>query len=183
MRKNAFRLDKSQIKEIESERKRAQKQKKIKYDRRLRGLLLCGESGFSQQVAAEMIEMTLRPFQSIIRTYRNQGVAGIKVISPPGRPPSMSKDQEDELSGLLILGPEASGYDSGVWDWRTVQDLIVRHFKRKYSKSQIHRILHKIGFTVQYPTRRLHGADIALQQRWVHDTYSDVKKKQMKKEP
>lgn len=86
------------------------------------------------------------------------------------------------MSGLLISGPEASGYDSGVWDWRTVQDLIVRHIKRRYSKSQIHRILDKIEFTVQYPTRRLHGADTDLQQRWVHDTYSE-EKKQLKKKP
>ncbi len=177
MRKNAFQLNEEEIKLLESERLRARQGKEFKYDRRLRGILLCGRDGLSQRKAAEMIEMKLRYFQIVIRKYREEGIGGVKVQSPPGRTRTMSEEQERELSNLLESGPSGCGYDTGVWDWRTVRDLIFRQFNLKYSKSHIHRILHKLGFTVQYPNRNLYGADQELQQRWVKETFSEVKKK------
>ena len=114
MRKNAFQLSKEDCRVLETERMAAQIAKKYKYDRRLRGLLLCGREG---------------------------GVEGIPVGSPPGRKRQMSQTQEETLAQMLEAGPFGYGF--------------------------IHRILHHLGFTVQYPTRGLHGADNEEQQRWV----------------
>jgi len=90
VRKKAFKLSDEGIEILESERSAAKEAGGQKYDRRLRGLLLCGREGKTQQEAAEIVEFSPRHFQKIIRQYRAKGIQGIAVHSPPGRTPALT---------------------------------------------------------------------------------------------
>ncbi len=73
-----------------------------------------------------------------------------------GRPSRLSDEQMKELVDIVEAGPEVSGLDTGVWTSPIITDLVRRRFGIKYHPSQIRRILHKLGFSIQYPSQGTH---------------------------
>ena len=80
------------------------------------------------------------------------------------------------MSQIVAAGPEAYGLDTEVWDVKQVRKVIREKFGISRSNSQVNRILHQLGFTVQYPNRRLSRVDETVQQRWIKETFEPVKK-------
>jgi transposase len=93
----------------------------------------------------------------------------------------LSLEEKRELALIIKDGPEKSGLDTGVWTSPLIVDLVERSFEISYSASQIRRILHELGFSVQYPRRELAEADDKQQATWVQEELPAIKKKSAKK--
>src|SRR5579863_7684413 len=57
---------------------------------------------------------------------RRRGVAGLRRIPRPGRPPKLARAQLAQLPRLLAYGAEAHGFPTAVWTTQRVADLLRR---------------------------------------------------------
>jgi len=80
------------------------------------------------------------------------------------------------LEALLLKGPQAAGFDTDLWTCPRVAELVQRRFGVEYHVDHVGRLLHDLGWSPQLPERHSVERDEAAIQRWVHETWSQVKK-------
>lgn len=112
-----------------------------------------------------------------LRWYEAQGAHGLRSRKAPGRPPLLDADQRDELVAIIEAGPQAAGYDGGVWTGPRIGHLIQKRFGVRYHKQHIPRLLHHLGFSIQRPRKRLARADAEAQALWLRERLPAIKKK------
>jgi transposase len=77
---------------------------------------------------------------------------------------------------MVRQGPENSGLDTGVWTAPIIADLVSLRFNIAYSPSQIRRLLHELGFSLQYPRQEPSEADKKRQATWLEEELPEIKK-------
>ena len=87
-------------------------------------------------------------------------------LPPRGRPPGLDARQSAELTQFLKKGALSQGFSTELWTLRRVRQLIEVQFARRYSLSQIYRILIRLGFSRQRPTSLELEHDGAVIWRW-----------------
>ncbi len=93
------------------------------------------------------------------------GLSGLQA-QPLGRPGGLSVQQRAELLRLLMIGALAQGFATELWTVRRVSQLIEEKFSRRYSGSQVYRILVGLGFSSHAPTPVELRRDGAVIRRW-----------------
>jgi putative transposase len=182
MPKRGLKLDLEDYNDVVHHRYLAKKRKDPEARVRLRAILLVHEGKTLEQVG-RIIEVARSTVQRWIERYRCRGVTGLLVRGPyQGKKPRLSLDQKRELAILIRQGPEDSGLDTGVWTSPIIADMVKRRFKIAYSASQIRRVLHELGFSLQYPRQELSQADKKRQATWVEEELPEIKKKSKKRE-
>ena len=145
-------------------------------DLRLRAIELLSE-GTTIELTADICEVGTTTVKRWLDAYRAKGAWALISKGPyKGAQARLSDEQMKELADIIEAGPEAGGLDTGVWTSPIIADLVRRHFGIKYHPSQIRRILHKLGFSIQYPKQRLSLADKALQVVWIRKELPAIKK-------
>jgi len=71
----------------------------------------------------------------------------------------------------------AYGLMTGIWTSTTIAEIIEWEFDVKYHPGHVRKLLQDFGFSVQSPKRLLAAADKEKRDRWVSDTYPNIKKK------
>lgn len=112
-----------------------------------------------------------------LQWYEAMGIEGLLTGKSPGPTPKLTPEQYDVLVELIEEGPTAAGYTSGVWTGPMIGDLIAQRFGVRYHNHHIPRLLHKLGFSVQRPRKRLARADAEKQAKWLRVTFPAIKKK------
>jgi transposase len=177
MPRRGLRLSDEEYNHIVHWRYLAKKSKDIEARVRLRAVLLTHEGKTLEQVA-DTLEVARSTVQRWIENYRNRGTVGLLFRGPyKGRKPRLTLDQKRELAEIIREGPEKSGLDTGVWTSPIIADLVKRRFKISYSPSQIRRILHELGFSIQYPRQMLSEADKKRQATWLEEELPEIEKK------
>jgi len=177
MPRRGLRLDLEEYNHIVHHRYLAEKRKDLESRVRLRAIVLVHEGKTLEQVG-HILEVARSTVERWIERYRSTEVTGLLVRGPyQGKKPRLSLDQKRELATMIREGPECSGLDTGVWTAPIVADLVKQHFRIAYSPSQIRRILHDLGFSVQYPRQEFSQADKKRQATWVEEELPEVKKK------
>lgn len=127
-------------------------------------------------IAAEL-EVTRGSVTRWLQWYNQCGLDGIRTVKQPGRPPCLSPTQRAALERAIEDGPQACCYTSGVWTSPMICDMIRERFGVTYHVNHIPRLLHKMGFSVQRPRKRLARADTKAQEFWIKKTFPAIKKK------
>ena len=109
--------------------------------------------------------------------FNAAGAEGLRPRPRPGAPPRMSEEQHAELVTIIEAGPQAAGFFTGIWTGPMIGDLIRRRFGVSYHNHYVPHLLHKLGFSVQRPRKRLARADLARQEVWLRETFPSIKKK------
>lgn len=176
MPRRGLRLSDEQYNEVVQRRHLAKKNKDFEARNRLRALLLVHHGNTLKQTG-KILEVAKSTVQIWIKEYRSRGITGLLVKGPfKGRKPRLSLEQKRDLALMIREGPESCGLDTGVWTSPIIADLVKRRFNIEYSPSQIRRILHELGFSVQYPRRLLSKADKKLQATWLEEELPAIKK-------
>jgi transposase len=110
-----------------------------------------------------------------LQWYEALGIEGLRTI-PPGAEPRLTEAQRAELTAVVEAGPQAAGYQSGVWTGPMIGDLIEQRFGVRYHNHHIPRLLHQLGFSVQRPRKRLARADAQAQEHWLRVRLPAIKK-------
>jgi transposase len=127
-------------------------------------------------VVAERLGVDRRSVRRWKRAHRRQGHAGLRARPASGRPPKLSAAQRDRLARLVMAGPEAAGYHTGLWTCRRIVDLIRHQFKVVYHPDHVGRLLRTCGFSPQRPQPRAKERDDRRVREWVLREWTRVKK-------
>jgi len=143
--------------------------------KRVKGLLLYSQSVDVHQIMT-FLDVGKRTFYDWVNRFLDFGIDGVYESQRSGRPPKLNAEQLEILCDIVDSGPVAYGLETGIWTAPTIQSVIEREFGVRYNPSHVRRILHRLGFSVQRPTKKLARADESLQQKWVRETYPELKK-------
>jgi len=137
-------------------------------------------NGISVIQLAKTINMVRSTIYEWIKRFESEGVNGLISKKQPGAPPRLSLTQIDELTSAIEMGPNVCGYSSGIWTGPMIGDLIFNKFKVRYHNNYIPSLLHRLGFSVQKPKKKLAKADKEKQAYWLQIKFPEIKKKPIK---
>jgi transposase len=143
--------------------------------RRRRALTLVRQ-GLSLNAAARRIGCAASSVMRWVRAFRQQGRAGLKVRSAPGRPPRLTTRQRQGLLQQLLRGPMAHGYPTQLWTTQRIAEVIERRYGVRYHRNHVSRLLAQCGWSCQKPARRARERDEQAIARWKRNAWPRVKK-------
>jgi transposase len=154
---------------------RAQKDNDLRTWKRARAVLAYIEGRLNTDIGPEL-QVDPSTVSRWVAAYALQGIPALSPGKSSGAPPKLSDEQLQELGQLVEDGPVAAGFDSGIWTARLVGELIRRRFGVEYNWKYVPELLHKLGFSVQRPRKRLSRADLQAQEFWLRKTFPALKK-------
>lgn len=134
-------------------------------------------NGKSVIAIANMLDAARSSVYEWLDFYDALGPDGLRTTKPPGAECRLSEKQQEELVKIIEAGPVAAGYNTGIWTGPMLGNLIRRRFGVAYHNHHIPRLLHKLGFSVQRPRKRLAKADAEAQEYWLRTKLPRIKKK------
>jgi transposase len=150
------------------------KDSRVLQRRRMRaGRLLLG--GMAQAEVARKVGVSRTTVSVWNEQLQAGGLQGLRRRAR-GRPSALDAQQKTELVKLLKAGALALGFSTELWTLRRVGQLIEEKFARRYSESQVWRILVSLGFSSQRPTSRALERDEAGIRRWKRLRWPALKK-------
>ncbi len=111
------------------------------------------------------------------KRFNESGTRGLRHCKRKGPSPRLTEFQLGTLTEVIEAGPQSAGFDTGIWTGPMIGDWIRRKFGVNYHNHHIPRLLHRLGFSVQRPRKRLARADKARQARWINERFPAIKKK------
>jgi transposase len=132
--------------------------------------------GASLLAMAEKLDVTQSAVTKWLAAYVARGFDGLSPGRAPGPHSRLSPEQLDELARVIEGGSVAAGFTSGVWTGRMVAGFIRDRFGVAYSWKYVPELLHKLGFSVQRPRKKLSRADHEAQEFWLRETFPKLKK-------
>ena len=168
--KAKFALSGDDIVALEKAMRGAERRNDLQEYKRTRALLLAGRDGLTRREAADKVgarEWSVYEWQ---RRFESDGVTGLQTKKAPGPARRLSAEQLQRLAEIVERGPEAAGFDTGVWTSAQVQTIVRREFSQTYSISRISRILREMSFSYQLPKIRLAKADPEAKRKWREET-------------
>ena len=82
-------------------------------------------------------------------------------------PPALDVEQRVELKAAVQELPSRAGIDLSNWNWKVVRRFVEERFGLKLSRSSCLNYLHRLGFVLKRPKKRLIKADPARREAFV----------------
>lgn len=133
--------------------------------------------GYSLGEVARMIGVERRSVRRWRSAYRKKGRRGLEAKPALGRPPRLGPAQSRQLERELLRGAQAAGFQNELWTCRRVAELVKQRFGIEYHVDHVCRLLHRLGWSAQKPTRRAFERDEREIQRWIKQEWPAIKKK------
>ncbi|MGH9736934.1 MAG: winged helix-turn-helix domain-containing protein [Candidatus Acidiferrales bacterium] len=160
-------------------RRNAEQLKELERRRLLGARLLC--QGVPQAEVARRVDVHRQSVSRWAQQLKLGGRRALRSAGRAGRKPRLGPTELKRIVRGLERGPEALGYETGLWtSWR-VADLIERECGVKFSAVQAWRILRQLGWTPQRPAGRALERDEEKIRRWKQQRWPEIKKKREKK--
>jgi transposase len=109
------------------------------------------------------------------------GIPGLRKAGRAGRKPRLGAEDLQKIERGLKRGPEALGYETGLWTAWRVAHLIEEECGVRYHPSQAWRILRQLGWSCQRPTGRALERDEEKIRTWKQKRWPELKKRPKKK--
>ena len=135
------------------------------------------EKGYSQSEVARRVGAHRQSVSKWAAELQEKGRAGLKKAGRAGRKPRLSTEDLAKIEQGLKRGPEALGYETGLWTTTRVAHLIEQECGVAYHPSQAWRILRQLGWSCQRPTGRALERDDEKIQQWKKKRWPEIKKK------
>ena len=112
-----------------------------------------------------------------LKVFEEKGWKGLRSSKSSGPQPKITDAEVKKLKKWLNKNPRQLQFDFGLWTLETVQELILRKFKKQVSISTVERILiNRVGFTWQKPLFRAWQQDEEEVEEWLDEKYPDIRK-------
>jgi transposase len=135
------------------------------------------EKGYSQSEVARRVEVHRQSVSRWAAQLQAKGRCGLKRAGRAGRKPRLSVQDLETIERGLKRGPEALGYETGLWTTNRVAHLIEQECGIVYHPSQAWRILRQLGWSCQRPTGRALERNEAKIQQWKQKRWPELKKR------
>lgn len=134
------------------------------------------QAGWKQADIARAFGLTPAWVSQTLKTFRQQGEAGLITGKRTGAPPRLTMEQLDELTTELTKGAEHHGFSGQVWTRLRINQVIDKLFGVSYDPSQIGRLLKKVGWSRQKPARLARQQDSQAVVNWHQERLPALKK-------
>lgn len=122
------------------------------------------KKGESLDNIAAALEKPRRTIHGWLQRFEQHGLKAIHDKKQPGRPARLTNSQLKKLRLELIHGP--AYVPSHLWTTRLVHEHLVKKYSIKYQRSNVFRLLHALGFSVQKPRPQHYKSDKEVQERF-----------------
>ena len=99
---------------------------------------------------------------SSVRAVRRRWPSSSRVV-----PPAIDGVQQTELKAVVQEFPAKVGLDLANWNWKVVRRFVQERFEVSLSRSSCLNYLHRLGFVLKRPKKRLLKADAAKREIFV----------------
>lgn len=181
MSRPGLRLSEQQRRTLSEEFQLARGNKDLDMCLRIQALLLVSQ-GSREIDAADIVGVGRRTVQDWIHRYRRGGIRTLAKGPFQGGKSRLTHEQKAELSRIIEAGPQDAGLDTGVWTTPIIVKLVKDLFGVSYHPDHMGRLLHKLGYSVQYPGKKSSKSDENLQMIWRLNELPQIKKKPGKME-
>src|SRR3954467_4448993 len=144
--------------------------------RRMRALDL-EQGGWKQRDIAVALGVTEGAVSRWLAAARRGGPEALLSHPAPGPAPKLTTAQIRLIPDFLWHGPEAYGFRGEVWTCDRVVEVLEEEFGVSYSKSQVSRLLKRLGWTPQVPITRAIQRDEEAIERWRVESWPTRKEK------
>ncbi|WP_211829290.1 IS630 family transposase [Kistimonas asteriae] len=129
------------------------------------------QDGASASHLAEQYGVNKSCIYEWINSYKQGGFDALKTCEMPGRPPKLTDSQKSELAEILLhQPPTAYGFYKALWTRDIVAAIIKRVFDASMYPASVGRMLRKMGFSPQRPTRKAWQQSKKVHE-WLNETY------------
>ena len=145
--------------------------------RRIRALDLKRQGWKQRDIATALDASEAAVSQWLAAARRGGADALISRTSRRGTTPKLAPEQVRLIPDFLWHGAEAYGFRGDVWTCGRVVDVLAEEFGVSYSKSQVSRLLKRLGWTPQVPITRAIQRDEAAIERWRVESWPALKER------
>lgn len=98
----------------------------------------------------ELYQTSFKQITNWVHRFEQEGIDGLKDKPGRGRKPSLTPDQMEVLSDLLLNeSPVGHGYNTETWTGPILIDWVGKKFGVEFKKAQIYNIVKRLGFSYQ----------------------------------
>jgi transposase len=133
------------------------------------------EAGASDREVAKRLRVSR---MSVNRWRRSLAAGGRSALASKGAGGARCKltpAQLDELAAVLEAGPAGQGWADQCWTLARITEVIWRRFGAEYTLAGADLLVHRIGWSVQFPARRAAERDEAAIAAWRQEVWPVVK--------
>jgi transposase len=134
------------------------------------------KQGLSEAEVARRVGVHRQSVNRWAQTLASTGRGGLKKAGRAGRKPKLSAAQLRQLARVLERGPEASGYDTGLWTLERVAAVIDERFAVRFHPGHVWRVLKELGWSCQRPSGQARERDEEAIKRWKRERWPELKK-------
>lgn len=131
--------------------------------------------GWQASRIAEALGVSRSAVSQWLTVAREDGPEALRHHPSPGRPPKLSPEQLRLIPDCLWHGAEAYGFRGDLWTCPRMAAVIYQEFGVRYSRSEVSRLLKRIGWTPQVPITRAIQRDEATIERWRRDVWPQLR--------
>lgn len=143
--------------------------------RRLKAIKLY-QKGHTQYQIAKTFKVSFEAVSNWVEAYKSKGLKGLKTKGQPGPKSKLTATDRKKLKAAILKGPEAFGYDTGIWTLGRITALIRKLAKATFQTTQTWRIVTSLGFSCQKPVRRAKERNETAIQNWKLKDFPRLKK-------
>jgi putative transposase len=133
------------------------------------------EAGASDREVAKRLRVSRMSVNRWRRSLAAGGRAALASKGAGGARCKLTPAQLDELAAVLEAGPAAQGWEDQCWTLARVTDVIWQRFGVEYTLAGADLLLHRIGWSVQFPARQAAERDEAAIAAWRQEVWPVVK--------
>lgn len=135
------------------------------------------QQGWKQRDIAVALDASEGAVSRWLAAARRGGREALRSHPAPGPVAKLTSEQFRLIPDFLWHGAEAYGFRGDVWTCERVAGVLDEEFGISYSKSQVSRLLKRLGWTPQVPITRAIQRDEAAIERWRVESWPELKKK------
>ena len=133
--------------------------------------------GWKQRDIAVALDASKAAVSRWLSAARRGGREALRSHPAPGAIPKLEAEQLLLIPDFLWHGPESYGFRGDVWTCERVAGVLHEEFGVTYSKSQVSRLLKRLGWTPQIPITRAIQRDEEAIERWRVESWPVLKGK------
>jgi transposase len=136
--------------------------------------------GKSWKVIAERLGVSVKTVGNWLKRFLVQGLRWLRGqhYRGRGRQAKLTSEQKRQVRAWVEAGPEANGFDCGVWNTAMVAELIWRRFGVRYHPRYLSHVLKTLGLSYQkarfISDRRDEEAYERARQEWLEQTWPRI---------
>ncbi|MFF7789504.1 winged helix-turn-helix domain-containing protein [Streptomyces sp. NPDC007991] len=135
------------------------------------------EAGASDREVARRFRVTRMSANRWRRALSSGGRQALASKGPGGARCKLDPGQLRVLATVLDAGPAASGWSDQCWTLARIAEIVRRRFGVEYTLAGLDLLLHRIGWSVQVPSRRATERDEAKIAAWKDEQGPVIKRR------